>query len=152
MPEEDLPVAQSRVLILDDHPIIGFGLQAALQKHFSQTKVAHEPRHALAEIQNWKPDLLILDINLHQTSGLEFLALLKEKNIPLKTIVFSQVDEPLIWKKITRFNICAALTKDSPLDDLVQLAKKALHTNTLHYILQCKHSSKQLTLCSALVN
>jgi DNA-binding NarL/FixJ family response regulator len=62
-----------RVLIVDDHPIVRFGLRALLEAH-PRLRVISETgtgREALAIVESMQPDVVLLDLRLPDLDGLD---------------------------------------------------------------------------------
>jgi len=55
-----------RVLIIDDHPVARRGLQVLVEQAFPGAAVTQVPsgRHALAEVDGQRPDLIFLDLRM----------------------------------------------------------------------------------------
>src|SRR5690349_6313626 len=71
--------AKLRILLVDDHAIVRVGLKQMLADAFEQLEVTEvgTGQEALAKIQEASWDLVILDINLPDTNGLDILKKLK---------------------------------------------------------------------------
>lgn len=67
------PVAVKRILIVDDEPQIGEVVSAYLKQESFDTVVRGNVASALAEIDQHRPDMMILDITLPDGSGLDIL-------------------------------------------------------------------------------
>ena len=59
------------VIIVDDHEVVRFGLRTLLQSEFHIVAEASDGLEALRAIEQFKPDVLTLDISLPGLSGLE---------------------------------------------------------------------------------
>jgi DNA-binding response OmpR family regulator len=60
-----------RVLIVDDEPNIVTSLQFLMRKSGFETAVAEDGDAALAEVERFRPDLVLLDANLPGRDGFE---------------------------------------------------------------------------------
>ena len=60
-----------RILIADDESIIRMGLKAMLQELGHEVLVAVNGREAIQMAQRHRPDLIILDIKMPYTDGLQ---------------------------------------------------------------------------------
>lgn len=58
-----------RVLIVDDEPNIVTALEFLLEKRGFEVKVAVNGEEALAQIETFKPDLVLLDVMMPKVSG-----------------------------------------------------------------------------------
>ena len=69
----------TRVLLADDHPMIGAALDVLLRgTDYELIGRAHSGSEALAQVHKLKPDLLLLDVNMPDGSGLDVLRKLRE--------------------------------------------------------------------------
>lgn len=73
MTQIENPVAVKRILIVDDEPQIGEVVSAYLKQESFDTVVRGNVASALAEIDQHRPDMMILDITLPDGSGLDIL-------------------------------------------------------------------------------
>ncbi len=60
-----------RVLIVDDEPNIVTSLQFLMKKGGFETSVARDGDAALSEVERFRPDLVLLDVNLPHRDGFE---------------------------------------------------------------------------------
>jgi two-component system, NarL family, response regulator NreC len=86
---------QINVLIVDDHPIFSKGLAALLssQPLFSIAGEARNSCEAMEIIQIKQPDLAIVDLNLGNEDGLDFIKNVHALYSQLKILVLSMHDE-----------------------------------------------------------
>lgn len=64
----------TRVLIADDHPMIAAAMDVLLRgSEYSLVGRARTGADALAQVEQHKPDLLLLDVNMPEGSGLDVL-------------------------------------------------------------------------------
>jgi two-component system response regulator DevR len=66
-------MAKQRILIVDDHEVVRLGLKALLEHHpqFEVVGEAGAAREALEEVEKTLPDVVIMDIRLPGSSGIE---------------------------------------------------------------------------------
>ena len=60
-----------RVLIVDDEPNIVTSLQFLMRKSGFETAVARDGDAALTEVERFRPDLVLLDVNMPHRDGFE---------------------------------------------------------------------------------
>lgn len=86
--------AMSRmILIVDDDPHIREVLSFALSKAGMETREAGDGEEALAGAEKWKPDLVILDINMPRLDGIEVCRRLRAKGDVPVLFLSSRDDE-----------------------------------------------------------
>jgi two-component system nitrate/nitrite response regulator NarP len=80
----------TRVLLADDHPMIGAALDMLLRgSDYELIGRARSGSDALAQVQRHKPDLLLLDVNMPDGSGIDVLRQLREARRPLSVILLT---------------------------------------------------------------
>jgi len=103
-----------KVLIVDDHPIVRDGL-VTLINHESDLEVcgeAEEPQQALKAISELEPDVIIVDITLKGSNGIELTRSIKERSPGLPVIVLSIHDESIYAERALRAGARGYLMKE----------------------------------------
>jgi two-component system, NarL family, response regulator NreC len=87
--------ASVRVLIVDDHPIVRYGLRRLLEDADGIEPVgeAGSGREALLEARSLTPDVIVLDIVMPDQSGLEVLPMLMYEHPQVKVLLVSRLDK-----------------------------------------------------------
>ncbi|HEY0797079.1 MAG TPA: response regulator transcription factor [Acidisarcina sp.] len=85
---------QIRILIVDDHPIVRAGLAALLAKEseFQLAGGVDSAEGALAFLQRHTVDVILLDLHMPKTSGLDVLPSFLALEQPPKVLVLSSFD------------------------------------------------------------
>jgi len=85
---------QIRILLADDHPVVRDGLVAILstQPDFEVVGEAGNGRSAIQLVQELKPDLILLDLEMPEMDGVETLQILRADNPNVRVIVFTAFD------------------------------------------------------------
>jgi DNA-binding NarL/FixJ family response regulator len=87
-----------RILLVDDHPLFLDGLQHILEtRGYEVVATARNGNEALAKAQEFKPDVLLMDINMPECNGLEATCLVKAVMPECKIVMLtaSEGDESL---------------------------------------------------------
>lgn len=69
----------NKVLVVDDEPSILIPIKFLMEQNGYSVKVATSGKEAMAIIERFQPDLILLDIMLPQMDGLEICQLTREK-------------------------------------------------------------------------
>jgi two-component system response regulator DevR len=66
-------MVKQRILLVDDHEVVRLGLKSLLERHpqFEIIGEASSAREALEQVANNHPDVVVMDIRLPGTSGIE---------------------------------------------------------------------------------
>ncbi len=105
---------KSKVLLVDDHPLVREHLRALLERE-TDLQVCGEAADApaaLSLIAEQQPDLVILDISLKRSHGLELLKDLKLLRPELPVLVLSMHDETLYAERAIRAGAMGYITKE----------------------------------------
>lgn len=78
-----------QVLIIDDETDICFLLSAILTNSGYVTQYAHSLKDGMDKMNTHKPDIILLDVNLPDGSGLDYVPVIKNTNNKIKLIVMS---------------------------------------------------------------
>jgi DNA-binding NarL/FixJ family response regulator len=80
-----------RILIADDHDVIRRGLKTVLETHpgWIVCGEAHTGREAVAKSEELKPDVVILDVNMPEMSGLDAVRKIREILPKTETLMLS---------------------------------------------------------------
>jgi DNA-binding NarL/FixJ family response regulator len=93
--------APIRVLIVDDHPVVRAGLTSLLRKEITLKVIgsAHSADEALALLDTFTVDLMLLDLRMPKISGIDLLHMLKDRpNSPAVVILSSYEYEDEIYR------------------------------------------------------
>ena len=92
MPKQ--PVRQ-RILLVDDHEVVRLGLKSLLERHpqFDVIAEASSAREAIEKTETLKPDVVVMDIRLPGTSGIEACEQIVNKHPNVKVIMLTSYAE-----------------------------------------------------------
>jgi DNA-binding NarL/FixJ family response regulator len=107
----------TRVLLVEDHPVVRESLKRIIQQETS-LKVcgeAEDCKQALALVETTKPHLVILDLTLKDSHGLELIKNLRDQYPKVLSLVFSMHEEILHAERAIRAGARGYITKqESP--------------------------------------
>ena len=117
-----------RILLVDDHPLIRKGLRLTLEseRDFMVCGETGSADEALILVEELDPDIIILDISLPGTSGLEVLRQLDETGSKGLVLVVSRHDEILYAERAIRAGARGYVMKSEPSQALISAIRKVL--------------------------
>lgn len=119
---------KTKILIVDDHPIVRQGL-AELINHEDDLKVcgdAEDASDALGLIKESEPDMVIVDISLKETSGIELIKDIKAQYPDLSVLALSMYDESLYAERALRAGAKGYIMKAEATENVVTAIRKIL--------------------------
>jgi len=117
-----------RVILADDHTIVRKGLRALLDEagHIDVVGEAQNGHEALALAEEFRPDVVIMDISMPHLNGLEATRRIKSKFPSMKVVILTvHLAEEYILQSL-RAGAHGYLVKQSAPRELVQAIDKAL--------------------------
>lgn len=119
---------QKAILIVDDHPILRRGL-ASLIESTNDLGVCGEAatcRGALEAVARSRPDLVIVDLELDGSDGLDFLKEIKKLHPKVPTLVLSMHDEAVYSERCFRAGARGYVTKQELDDTVLEAIRRVL--------------------------
>lgn len=115
-----------RILIVDDHAVVREGVRQLLSR-LPNVEIfsASDGREAVTEFWKSKPAIVILDIDLGGSSGLELLHRLRAQSKATRAIVFSMHANPGYVVRAIRAGAIGYVSKSAPAEELVEAVKQA---------------------------
>jgi DNA-binding NarL/FixJ family response regulator len=119
---------RTRVLLVDDHAVVRFGIAQLINREADLVVCGEEEEasKALSTISALKPDLVIADISLKDSSGLELMRNLKAQYPKLPILVVSAHDENIYAEIAFRAGALGYLMKDQALDRVIPAVRRVL--------------------------
>jgi len=120
--------ATRKFLIVDDHDVVRQGLKSILARahpgaHLAEAQNAME---AFSYLRQHEWDLVILDIHIPGTSGLEILKDLRQEYPALPVLMLSAHSEDQYALRVLKAGASGFLTKGSATEELAQAVRKVL--------------------------
>lgn len=116
----------TRVVIIDDHPIVRNGIKMILQEEPELKVVGDGPDcdYLFDILKKQNVDILILDILLTGTSGFEVLPKIKNLYPDLKVLMLSALSEDIYATKSLKAGASGYIPKESVPEELNKAVKK----------------------------
>lgn len=121
-----VPDTTLRILIVDDHPVIRYGLERLFSQESDlemcgQANDFFEAKNAFDKLH---PDLVIVDISLDGRSGLELLRDLKARSPRTRFLVVSLLDEKLFAERALAAGADGFVSKREPLERVLAAVRR----------------------------
>jgi len=119
--------ARKTILIVDDHPMFRRGLASLIESEpdLAVCGQAGSSEAALQAAQQSQPDLLIVDLALGESDGLDLVKELKRRHPRIPALVLSMHDEAVYAERSLRAGARGSVTK-LQLDETVLVAIRSL--------------------------
>jgi DNA-binding NarL/FixJ family response regulator len=118
----------SRILVADDVPTVRLGLSALLNRQ-ANLKVcgeAHDRRSLLKAVSASKPDLVVADIFLRESTGLDLIGAIRNQHAGTKILVHTGYDEVLFAERAVRAGAAGYVMKRETAATLVMAVRHIL--------------------------
>jgi DNA-binding NarL/FixJ family response regulator len=103
-PDSGFPIFRSRILLVDDHPIVRQGMTQLInrEKDLMVCGEAEDARTALDAIDHTKPDVVVIDISLPGPDGIDLIKAIRARHSKLPVLILSMHDESLYAERALR--------------------------------------------------
>ncbi len=120
--------AKAKVFLVDDHPLVREWLSQLIQREgdLAVCGEAEDTGEALQKIDATKPDIVIADISLKSTHGLELVKDLQARLPSLPVLVLSMHDESLYAERVLRAGAKGYITKQEATKKILQAVRQVL--------------------------
>lgn len=123
-----------RVFIVDDHPVVIEGIHSLLknEKDIEWAGHAMNAQSCLGFFVNNSAHVVLMDINLPDTSGVELCALMKEKYQGIMILGLSTFNQGLYIKKMMENGASGYILKNASKEELLK-AIHAVHDGSIYF-------------------
>lgn len=133
----------TRILIVDDHPMVAAGIRAILETYDDIEVVGtlSNGREAIDKVAALDPDVILLDLNMPQVSGLAATEIILERRPDTRILILSMHDSPEYISTALNHGAMGYLLKDVPTEEV----KLAIDTVMQGRRYLCTGASQSLT-------
>jgi DNA-binding NarL/FixJ family response regulator len=120
--------AKSRVLVVDDHPIVRQGLTLLINRE-SDLTVCGEAEDAYTAMQSLtatRPDILVVDISLNGPDGLDLLKDVRARHPDLPVLILSMHDESIYAERALRAGAQGYIMKQEATEKVLVALRRIL--------------------------
>ncbi len=121
----------ARILVVDDHPLVRERLREVIEREEGLAVCGEAADHQTAArlVQAARPDLIILDLSLRNSSGLDFLKDLHVQYPETAVLVLSMHDESLYAERAIRAGARGYITKQEATRSILHAIRTVLAGN-----------------------
>ena len=122
---------RTRILLVDDHAVVRYGIAQLINRQPDLVVCGEEEAasNALSAIARLKPDLVIADISLKDSSGLELMRNIKAQYSKLPVLVVSAHDESVYAEIAFRAGALGYLMKQEALEKIIAAIRRVISGN-----------------------
>ncbi|MET0638001.1 MAG: response regulator transcription factor [Chitinophagaceae bacterium] len=119
------------IIVVDDHKLIRdmWGLLFRQSQEFELVGASGSMDEAIELVKKKQPDVIYMDINLGNESGVDLLPMLRECSARSKVVVISMHNQPAYVKKMFKLGASGYVTKNSPADEMTTAAQEVMKGN-----------------------
>lgn len=121
-----------RTLIIDDHPVVRYGLRHMLESEADIVVVADldDVRGVRELLPELNPDVVLLDLELEYTHGVDALRQLREEAPDVRIIIYTSHDEEERIIQAAELGVDGYLLKGSPKEEIVAAVRSVSEGGT----------------------
>ena len=114
------------VLLVDDHDLVRMGISRMLADSPDIQVIAEaaDGETAIRLAKQLKPDVVLLDVNMPNLSGLEVTKRLRHNDKQCKILAVSALTNPPYPSMLIKAGVSGYITKGTPLDEMIKAIKK----------------------------
>ncbi|RYF77947.1 MAG: response regulator transcription factor [Cytophagaceae bacterium] len=126
------PTPASRILLIDDHRLFNDGLKSLLNSQPDLTVCGQvfQAAEALHTIQHASPHLILLDVNLQGSNGIDLAKSISNSYPAVRILMLTMYNQPKLLDEARRAGLHGYLLKDSTTDQLLQAIRQVLSGGT----------------------
>lgn len=125
-------MSPTRITLIDDNPIITDAYREALVHHGFEVEVAHTGTEGINLVRQSKPDIVLLDILLHDLDGLAVLEQFKKdpETASIPVFIVTMDDHKVTQSRALSLGAHAYYHKDNlSIDSLAEHIHSLIHTS-----------------------
>jgi DNA-binding NarL/FixJ family response regulator len=112
-------MTRTRILLVDDHPLVCQGLKALLEPTYEVVGMVHDGALVIDAVRRHRPDLVLLDLGLPNRLGLDLCREIVNGPVRAKVLVVSMQAERIFAEEAFRAGASGFLVKLSSDQDLL---------------------------------
>jgi DNA-binding NarL/FixJ family response regulator len=139
-------VKRPRVLLADDHRIVGEGLKSLLANDFELVAIVEDGREMVAATRKLQPDVIVADISMPRLNGIEALTQLKKELPEVKVVLLTMHNDPAYARRALEAGAKGFVVKYAVAAELVMAINAAVKGQTFVTPSLAGHVMRQMRL------
>jgi DNA-binding NarL/FixJ family response regulator len=127
-------VSELNILVVDDYPIIRYGIRALLETR-SGWKICSEAatgQAAVQQVKRWKPQVVVLDLGLPDIHGLEVIPKIIEIHPPVRILALTDHEPREMASQALASGARGLVTKSDGLDAVIRGVQALARGKSFH--------------------
>ena len=135
------PTMTTRILLVDDHPIVREGLKTVLQRRPGWEVIgeASNGAEALEKAGALQPDVMVLDITMPKMNGLDVCRIIRQRSPAMEVLFVTQHDSPQMMREALSAGAKGYVVKSNAARDLLD----ALEVVSQHRVFTSVKSARE---------
>ncbi|MGC4049178.1 MAG: response regulator transcription factor [Paludibaculum sp.] len=115
------------VLIADDHPVFRRGLRQVIEAEDGLVVVAEaeDSIAALALLRQWRPAVVVLDLDMPSMDGFEVIRAIRQEQLPAAIVILTMRKDEQLFHQAMTLNVQGFLLKDSAAKEIAAAIRAA---------------------------
>jgi DNA-binding NarL/FixJ family response regulator len=123
-------VSRPRVLLADDHRLVGEGLKRLLADDFELVGMVEDGRALVTAARKLRPDVIVADITMPQLNGIDAMDQLRKDNPDVKVVFLTMHQNPAYARRALEAGASGFVVKHSAPAELILAIQAALKGQT----------------------
>lgn len=110
----------TRVVVVDDHPMVAEGIEAILESYDDVSVVAtlSDGQAMIDQLDSLQPDVILMDLNMPRLGGLSATEMILERRPSTRILILSMHDSPEYISTALSHGALGYLLKDVPTEEI----------------------------------
>ncbi len=111
-------MARLRLLLVEDHELVGQGLKAMLGVRYHVVALVRDGKEVIDAVRLHSPNIILLDLSLPGRSGVDLIPEIRALNPNVRILVVTMHSDPVLADHVLRQGAHGFVPKNAPLREL----------------------------------